>query len=125
MSIKTLLLIGCGSFVGGILRYVVARLIQSCTASTLPWGTLVVNILGCLLLGALSAALTRHYELPEEWRLALMVGLCGGFTTFSSFAHENLLLLHQGAWLHALAYSTASFILCMIAVILGYHVIIK
>ncbi len=78
-----------------------------------------------MLLGVLSAAFTRHYQLSEEWKLALMVGLCGGFTTFSSFAHENLVLLHQGAWLHALAYMSTSLILCMLAVVIGYHVIIK
>ncbi len=122
---KTLLFIGCGSFIGGVLRYSLSRALQHWTLGSIPWGTLLVNVLGCALLGALSAALTKHYHLSEEWRLALTVGLCGGFTTFSSFAHENLQLLHQGAWLHVILYSAASFLLCMIGVIAGYYAVMR
>ncbi len=122
---KTLLFIGCGSFIGGVLRYSLSRALQHWTLGSIPWGTLLVNVLGCALLGALSAALTKHYHLSEEWRLALTVGLCGGFTTFSSFAHENLQLLHQGAWLHVILYSGASFLLCMLGVIAGYYAVMR
>ncbi len=125
MSLKILLFIGCGSFIGGVLRYSLSRAIQAWAQSPLPWGTLLVNILGCTLLGALSALLTERVTLSEAWRLGLTVGLCGGFTTFSTFSHELLMLLHRGAWLHALSYSAGSFALCMIGVISGYYLVAR
>ena len=87
---KTLLLIGCGSFAGGVLRYGVSRLLLS-----LPLGTFCVNILGCLLLGVCYGLLEHYRVLSEEIRLLFIVGFCGSFTTFSTFIHENLLLVRQ------------------------------
>ncbi len=118
---KALFLIGCGSFVGGVLRYAISRAIHSYSAQPLPWGTLLVNMLGCFALGLITAGLTRHYQLSEEWKLALTVGLCGGFTTFSTFAHETLRFLHDGAWGHAICYAAASFVLSMLGIIAGYY----
>ncbi len=117
---KALLLIGCGSALGGILRYSVGLFFSRYIGGVLSWGTLCVNVLGCLLLGYLTACLSQHTALPEEYRLALTVGLCGGFTTFSTFAHENFLHMQQGNWHHILLYAGLSFILGVAAIMLGY-----
>ncbi len=122
---KLILLIGCGSFLGGVLRYVLSRSLQNMLGGSYPWATLSVNVLGCLALGALSAALSRHWTLPEEWRLALTVGLCGGFTTFSTFAHEGMLLFHSGGILHLFFYSLLSISLCLAAMFLGYYLVMR
>ncbi len=92
---KTLLLIGCGSFAGGVLRYGVSRLLQGSQWLSLPLGTFCVNILGCLLLGVCYGLLEHYRVLSEEIRLLFIVGFCGSFTTFSTFIHENLLLVRQ------------------------------
>ena len=82
---KTLLLIGCGSFAGGVLRYGVSRLLQGSQWLSLPLGTFCVNILGCLLLGICYGLLEHYRVLSEEIRLLFFVGFCGSFTTFSAF----------------------------------------
>ncbi len=117
---KTLLLIGCGSFVGGVLRYLAGRgLVQ--WLSHAHWATLAVNVLGSFILGFLALYLSRFVSWPEHWRLALTVGLCGGFTTFSSFAHESIALMQRGAWLHVFAYGGLSVLLSFAAVLLGFY----
>lgn len=120
---KNIILIGCGSFVGGVLRYLLSRWIQLQHSSSIPWGTLIVNILGCLMLGVLSALFSKYVNVSEHWRLALTIGLCGGFTTYSTFAHENMLLLHGGALLHFILYSALTFALCLTAVLVAYKIV--
>ncbi|MFI3243600.1 MAG: fluoride efflux transporter CrcB [Akkermansia sp.] len=117
---KALLLIGCGSALGGMLRYGAGLFFARYVGGVLSWGTLCVNVLGCLLLGYLTARLSQYTTLPAEYRLALTVGLCGGFTTFSTFAHENYLHIQQGNWHHLIVYIILSFILGVLAIFLGY-----
>ncbi len=83
-----------------------------------PWGTLVVNILGCFAIGVFASAFEG-----VAWRQFLMVGVCGGFTTFSSFSFETLNLLREGQTLQAGAYVFASVLVCLMAVWLGHAVV--
>lgn len=122
--VKTLLFIGAGSFAGGIARYLLSRLIQSHVTSGFPWGTLAVNVAGCLAIGLLYGLFERGNLLNAELRLFLTVGFCGGFTTFSTFIHENYALLGGQQFLHFAGYALLSFALGMLAAHLG-HLLVR
>ncbi len=107
---KTLLLIGSGSFVGGVLRYLLSQLIQIKTDSSFPVGTLGVNIIGCFLIGLIVGYIDKE-NLGVEWRFLLVTGLLGGFTTFSAFSMESINLLREGQIGFALSYIALSIIL--------------
>jgi len=118
--LKQLLLIGTGGFIGSVARYLVSRLNTRIDWLSIPIGTLTVNVLGSLLIGFLIGISEKSPILTVEWRMFLMVGLCGGFTTFSSFSGENLVLLKNGQILPLLLYTGLSIFLGFIAVYLGY-----
>lgn len=118
--LKNLLIIGSGGFLGSVARYLVSQLNLTVSFYSIPVGTLLVNITGCLVIGFLTGIAEKSLILTPEWRLFLMVGLCGGFTTFSAFANENLTLIHNGQMLAVLLYTGLSIFLGFIAVYLGY-----
>ena len=118
--IKHLLLIGTGGFIGSVARFLVSRLNTRIDWLSMPVGTLTVNVLGSLLIGFLIGISEKSPILTVEWRMFLMVGLCGGFTTFSSFSGENLMLLRNGQFLPLLLYTALSILLGFTAVYLGY-----
>jgi len=118
--LKTVLLVGTGGFIGSVARYFVSRLNLTFEFLSVPAGTLIVNVAGSLLIGLLAGLAEKSPVITTELRLFLMVGLCGGFTTFSTFAGENLVLLHNGQILSLLLYTALSIILGFIAVFLGY-----
>ena len=105
--------IAIGSALGGS-RFALS---QSLASATFPWGTLSVNILGCFLIGIFAATLEA-----QPWRQFLMIGLCGGFTTFSSFSLETINLLRDGQPLRAGAYIAASVLLCLLAAWAGHGI---
>ena len=116
---KLLLFVGIGSFIGGILRYLISQFIQTKFLSTFPYGTLGVNVLGCLVVG-LVLALSERTSMTPEWRLFLATGICGGFTTFSAFSSETFSLLRDGQVWYASAYILMSLILGVLATFIGY-----
>src|SRR5210317_1267194 len=118
--LKQLLLIGTGGFIGSVARFLVSRLNTRIDWLSIPIGTLTVNVLGSLLIGFLIGISEKSPVLTVEWRMFLMVGLCGGFTTFSSFTGENLVLMKNGQILSLLLYTGLSIYLGFIAVYLGY-----
>lgn len=118
--LRTILLIGSGGFIGSVARYFVSKLNLTVDFFSIPVGTLVVNVLGSLIIGFLAGMAEKTLVLTTEWRLFLMVGICGGFTTFSSFTNENLVLLHNGQFLSLFLYTGLSIILGFGAVYLGY-----
>ena len=118
--LKNILIIGSGGFLGSIARYLVSQLNLTVTFHSVPVGTLLVNILGSFAIGFLTGIAEKSMILTPEWRLFLMVGLCGGFTTFSAFANENLMLIHNGQILTVLLYTGLSIFLGFLAVYLGY-----
>jgi CrcB protein len=118
--LKQLLLIGTGGFIGSVARFLVSRLNTRIDWLSIPIGTLTVNVLGSLLIGFLIGISEKSPILTVEWRMFLMVGLCGGFTTFSSFSGENLVLMKNGQILPLLLYTGLSIFLGFVAVYLGY-----
>lgn len=117
--IKMLMMVGLGSFAGGILRFLLSRFVQVNSASSFPWGTAAVNLLGCFILGALYGLFDRN--LPHtETRLFLTAGLCGGFTTFSTLMNESFLLLKEGNFSAFFLYTLISFAGGLLAIGLGY-----
>ena len=121
----TYLLIAIGSAIGGVARYWCSGLVAQKFGEVFPWGTLIVNVLGCFLigiLGALSEPEQRSYIGPDA-RQFLMIGVLGGFTTFSSFSLQTLQLLRDGQWWYAIANVLMSVLVCLIAVWLGFFVV--
>lgn len=113
--------VALGSAVGGMGRYAVSGLGVRFVSETFPWGTLAVNVLGSLIIGALAVILPVDTRLlTEAERELLMVGLCGGFTTFSSFSLEVMNLARNGDWTAASAYAVGSVVVCLAAVAIGY-----
>jgi CrcB protein len=115
---KILLAIGSGSFIGGILRYLLSQFIQTKVLSSFPFGTLVVNVLGCLLIGVVYGISDRG-QLSPEVRLFLATGILGGFTTFSAFSNETVAMLRDGQFGFAGAYIFASIGIGIMATFIG------
>ncbi|MHA7108537.1 fluoride efflux transporter CrcB [Sunxiuqinia elliptica] len=93
--LKTILIVGAGGFLGSVSRYLTQVVVERYLHSTFPWGTFVANIAGCFLIGLVYALSERGNLLSPEWRIFMTVGFCGGFTTFSSFAYNNLTMLSE------------------------------
>ena len=115
-----LILVGIGGFLGSAFRYYLSGVVQATTKSYgFPYGTLVVNILGCFFIGALSELAESRGLLSSEARLLLVVGLLGGFTTFSTFTNERLNLIRLGQILPGLLNVLVSVSLGLFAVWAG------
>lgn len=115
---RYVILVGIGGLLGSISRYLAATLITKTIPSAFPYGTFAVNILGCLIVGVIFG-LSEKFDWLPEWRLFLATGFCGGFTTFSSFAYENIVLLQDKDYLTFASYSILSFALGLAATFIG------
>ena len=119
-SIHALLLVAAGGAVGSTARYLLSVWsMQAAGMPKFPLGTFAVNLIGCLLAGVLAGLAERHAWLDADTRLLLMVGLLGGFTTFSAFGLETAQLLRRGDWLVASGYVGGSVVFGIAAVCLG------
>ena len=114
-----LLYVALGSAIGGVSRYLLGGLVQRMLDTTFPAGTLLVNITGSFLLGAIIRYALDTPSFTPEVRAFLTIGFCGGYTTFSTFSYETMALLEDGEWARAGVYITASVILSLIATFLG------
>ena len=117
---KQLLIVGLGGAIGSIARFLVSKLNLHWHFWSIPMGTLTVNVLGSLLIGFIAGVSARTEVISPSMRLFLMVGICGGFTTFSSFTNENLTLMQNGQFLSVLLYTGFSIFFGFLAVYLGY-----
>jgi fluoride exporter len=119
---KLILAIGVGSFIGGISRYLLARLVQGNFQTAFPYGTLSVNIIGCLLIGVVFG-LSERGQISQEWRLFLATGVLGGFTTFSAFSLETIAMMRYGQAWQAGVYILASVAMGLAATWLGFSLV--
>lgn len=110
--------VACGGAIGASLRYVCGQ--YWFVGQVFPWATFLINTLGCALAGVWLALSLKYPSLNAEWRLLFMVGVLGGFTTFSSFSLEWLQLMRQGVYGLAMGYVALSVLTCLIGVSLGF-----
>lgn len=119
MSFYNILLVGVGGMLGSVARYVTSFGVDSKLNAVFPYGTFVVNVVGSLILGFVIGWANVKGESSQSMKLLLATGFCGGFTTFSTFALENVNLMGQRLNGVSIAYTLASLVLGMLAVILG------
>jgi CrcB protein len=112
---KLYLLIGLAGGLGAVARYLVTSVFMHAAGRGFPWGTFSVNVLGSALMGFLGVWLVTRWQLPLEYRLAILTGFLGAFTTMSAFSVDTLALLERQQWLSAIAYAGGTVMLCLIA----------
>jgi CrcB protein len=120
---KTVTYVAVGSVIGGVSRFLLQQYIQRRVESTFPYGTLVVNLLGCFIIGIVVGLADKGSLMSPQTRIFWATGICGGFTTFSSFINENHSMLLDGELLNTFAYITISIVAGLIATALGLFLI--
>ena len=116
---RNIVVVGAGSFIGGAARYLVSLMMKG-VGKGFPWATLTVNLAGCFLIGLLWGLFSRSASGGSNWALFLTVGICGGFTTFSTFSKEALIMLQAGNVWGFAGYVAISVIAGITLVALGY-----
>ncbi|MBL0135395.1 MAG: fluoride efflux transporter CrcB [Chitinophagaceae bacterium] len=119
---KHLLLVALGGGVGSVARFLGQKWLAGSFNTQFPYGTLFVNILGCLLIGLIYGLASRHEWMNPEWRILLMTGFCGGFTTFSAFTLESMGLLQEQKILPFFIYLFTSVAIGLAATFAGYWI---
>jgi fluoride exporter len=119
--------VALGGALGSVGRHALSGWVAQRWGDSFPWGTLVVNVSGCLAIGffATLTAPEGRWLAPSSVRVFFMAGFCGGYTTFSSFSLQTLNLFEEGQWLEAFGNATASVILCLAAVWIGHLAALK
>ncbi len=120
--IKNILLVGLGGSIGSIIRYLIHRWVNILYPQSFPWGTFGVNILGCLLIGIFWGLSFKSFDSNQSWKLILMTGFCGGFTTFSAFTLEGVGLLKEQKTGLFFVYIVASVLLGLLATYAGMKI---
>jgi fluoride exporter len=116
---RPLLFVGIGGGIGSILRYVISVFAGRHIPIVFPLGTFLVNVSGCFLIGMFYSLATKQTGFTPEWRLFLITGICGGYTTFSTFSYDGMVLLKQGAGFSFLFYMIGSVVLGLLATFAG------
>ena len=122
MNLTILLYVALGGAFGSVLRYLVASLVQSPNV-TFPWGIFVVNVTGGLAMGVLVELAALKVQMTPEVRTFLMVGVLGGYTTFSSFSLDSVMLIERGAYMNAALYIVGSVVISIGALFAGMWMI--
>lgn len=120
---KDILIVGLGGGVGSVARFLCQRSVSAWYPHAFPFGTLIVNFLGCFLIGLLLGLMEKGSIVKPEMRLLLVTGFCGGFTTFSAFAAENIQLLRDGRLLYFTIYTVGSVVLGILAAFAGLSLV--
>ncbi len=113
------LIVGCGGAIGSILRYGIGILSVRLWGLNFPWGTMAVNVIGALLIGIFAGLVSSFQNWAETTRLFLMVGILGGFTTFSTFSLDAVMLIEREQYLYFILYTAGSVILSIAVTIIG------
>ena len=116
---EKLLYISIGAVLGACARYLLSNYVAKLVFSAFPYGTLLINVTGSLLLGFFLIVATERLFIADRWRLLMAVGFCGSYTTFSSYAFESFALMEQGQWSQAALNVIGSNVLCLAAIGLG------
>ncbi|MBX7060497.1 MAG: fluoride efflux transporter CrcB [Pyrinomonadaceae bacterium] len=116
---RSVIFVAIGGMLGAVARFGAVELIASFLPFTFPTGTFAVNVVGSFIMGA-AVGISERYFIQPDWRVFLTAGFCGGFTTMSSFAFENVTLLIDRYYVTFAAYSTATFLACVGAAFLGF-----
>jgi CrcB protein len=114
-----LVYLALGGVLGTLLRYGMGGWVHSWAGTSLPWGTLAINVLGSLILGFTMRA-SQSLLISPELRAFITIGFCGAFTTFSTYTYETVALMQKGEWLRALMYALGSLVVGLLAVIAGF-----
>ena len=117
--LRSMLIVAMGGAVGSAMRYLISKIMQDWLPDVFPFGTFAVNLLGCLVIGILYGLVEQNMLGNNNLKLLLITGLCGGFTTFSTFSHEGLSLVQQGHLSYAVLYVGGSACLGMMMVLIG------
>jgi CrcB protein len=117
--LRSFLIVGFGGFIGTVARYSISKYFQENLTSVFPWSTFLINIAGSLLIGIIYGISEKNDLISPEMRLFLAVGICGGFTTFSTFSNDAFLLVRSQEWMRFALYTTLSFFLGLMAVYFG------
>lgn len=121
--VKSILIVGLGGFIGTVARFLISRYFQVNFTSVFPWSTFVVNIVGCLLIGIIYGISEKGNVLSPEIRLFLTVGICGGFTTFSTFSNDAFILIREQEWFRFALYTSLSVFIGLMAIFIGRLII--
>jgi len=121
MNLQLILAVALGGAVGSVARYGVGIGSTKLFGLAFPWGTLIINIVGSFLIGAFAESFALRWDAPQAMRVFLTVGICGGFTTFSTFSLDAYLLMERGELWPAAAYMIGSVVLSIGALFAGLH----
>jgi len=120
---QLILAVAIGGSIGSVARYLVGVWSRKLFGFDFPWGTLIINIVGSFLIGAFVESFALRWDLSQFWRVFLTVGICGGFTTFSTFSLDAYLLMDRGQLAPAAAYMAASVVLSILGLFAGLQLI--
>lgn len=123
MSISVLLSIALGGSLGAVARHIIGSSVNTALATGFPFGTLTVNVLGCLIMGLVAELVAGVWQPSPEVRTFIMVGFLGALTTFSSYALDFATLMESGELLPAALYVILSNVLCILALFTGFYLI--
>ncbi len=122
---KEVILVFLGGGIGSALRYLVSKSFTGWINNPFPYSTFLVNIIGCFLIGIFLTLPERFDWFTLEYRLFLATGICGGFTTFSTFSYENFALIKEGDYVYFVSYTILSFAIGLAATFLGMYLVKK
>ena len=121
MNLQLILAVALGGAIGSVARFLVGIGSTKLFGLAFPWGTLIINIAGSFLIGAFAESFALRWDAPQSVRVFLTVGICGGFTTFSTFSLDAYLLMERGELWPAAAYMIGSVVLSIGALLAGLH----
>jgi CrcB protein len=123
INLQMILAVAAGGALGSVARFIVGVGSTRMFGLTFPWGTLIINIVGSFLIGAFVELFALKWDLPQEARVFLTVGICGGFTTFSAFSLDAYVLIERGEWWLATGYVVGSVVLSIGALVAALHLV--